>query len=110
MLPTIADIKGNLRLETTEDDNFISLRIPAAFEMLQKDCNRIIYATQAEYDAVDPLVIDESAMVLNQSLKIALIMLVSHWYENPLPVADAKLVDVPLAYNHIISSYRMPPC
>lgn len=107
---TLEGIKLNLQLEDDEDDLWIAGRIDEALELLSLDCNRVIYNTQALYDAVDAADLPANSIVLTLSMERAVTMLISHWFMNRESHTDAKLIETPLGYQHIVDRYRVHSC
>ena len=70
-------------------------------EMINKpDLFDRLNAIQIAY-AVDPYSEDEA-----RPLKIAMYMLIQHFYDNRSPVSYLKVDEMPLAYKHIITQYK----
>jgi uncharacterized phage protein (predicted DNA packaging) len=107
---TLAELKAQLRLNADDDseDNLLQIYIEAAASKLQVDLNRTVLASQAEYDAVnqDPLV-DTTDMVLTPNIRLALLLLAGHFYANREATSEVALTEVPLAYEALITPYRI---
>jgi len=49
-------------------------------------------------------------MVINDAIKVAMLLLVGHWYDNREAVAvNSSAVVLPLAYQMLINPYRIIP-
>jgi len=109
---TLVKIKLNLRIDSGDasEDLYLNSLIEPAFELFQSDCNRVVYKTQAEFDAVSSENRTETAVVMNSSMERALIMLISHWFNNRESHTDIKLSETPMGYQHIVNKYRVDPC
>lgn len=107
---TISELKAQLRINADDDseDGLLQIYIEAATSQLQVDINRTVLASQAEYDAVnpDPLV-DTTDMVLTPNMKLALLLLAGHFYANREAISEVALSEVPLAYEALITPYRI---
>jgi hypothetical protein len=107
---TLAELKAQLRLNVDDDseDSLLLIYIEAAASKLQVDLNRTVFASQAEYDAVnqDPLV-DTTDMVLTRNMRLALLLLAGHFYANREATSEVALSEVPLAYEALITPYRI---
>lgn len=85
---TIEDIRFHVRIDHTEEDTYLLSLRDTAFTVIER---MTCIAPTLDY----PL-----------PLRHAALLLICHWYENRTAVADGAKVQVPLAYEMLISLYR----
>jgi len=131
---TISECKlqCNLLKEEVEFDEWFNMAIPAAIAYLPNALNRKVYATQAEISAevtrintaidllneqaeppiteIETLTVElakaNRAIVLNGDLKLALLMLLSHWFNNRESTSALSLNDTPMAFEMLTHPHR----
>lgn len=105
---TLEEAKQQLNIDASDtlDDNYITALIPAASEIIERECNRKIYLTQEALDADNES--PEYAMVLNDTLKLACKLTIGHWFNNREATSELTIKKVPLSYEHLINLYRIP--
>jgi uncharacterized phage protein (predicted DNA packaging) len=101
MLLTLPEIKAQCRLDSDFDhDNDILTMIGSAAEKrVISYTNRTLYAT----DVPDN---DPDGLVLGDDIKLAMLHLVSHWYENRSSVSDFEQSEVPMSFTFLVGPYR----
>ena len=94
---TIQEINSQLNLVDGEgEEALLSFYGEAAEEFVQGDVGL-------------PLVIGEAAeneQQVNQSLKLAMLLLVGHWFLNREASSNERVYHAPLAYYNLIGGYR----
>lgn len=97
-------IKQHVRLEPdfNEDDALLNTYATAARRYVENHTGRTLYATEMEVPTDD-----DHALVLDDDLTTAMLLLVGHWYENREAVALGTIAtDLPMAVEALISPYR----
>lgn len=102
-MPTIDEIKSHLNLEHNEDDLLLITYASAARDAIENHLNRKIHE-----DSVPDS--DSNGIVFNNAIKLAILMLVGHWYDNREPViTNGSAYILPLTYQILINPYRIIP-
>lgn len=83
MTITLNEIKNYLRLDITDssEDTLLQSFIDGAVAHIETMLDRPVLETNMT---------TETTWTVPESIRIAVYMLVSHWYENRLPVGDVK--------------------
>ncbi|WP_016854785.1 head-tail connector protein [Halomonas smyrnensis] len=98
-------IKQHVRLESddVEEDTLLDTYATAARRMVEHQTGRNLFATKEEI----PTDADDSALVLDDDLTTAMLLLIGHWYENREAVALGTIAtELPMAVQALISPYR----
>lgn len=106
MILTKEEIKRQLRLEvddTTEND-LISALGSAAESRTATYLNRNLYASAEDIQEGD-----DRGLVVSDDLRLAMLMLVTHFYENRSTTSEVEMLETPLAYTWLVSPYRFYP-
>ncbi|WP_223563931.1 head-tail connector protein [Pantoea agglomerans] len=105
MLLTLEEIKMQCRLETdyTEEDQQLELLALAAEAKATTYLNRNLYKT-----ILDRPDLDTDGMVITEDIRLGLLMLVSHWYENRSSVSELEMSETPQAFEFLLSPRRLP--
>jgi len=105
MLLTLEEIRLQCRLESdfTEEDRLLELLALAAEAKAVTYLNRNLYKTVAD---IAPL--DTDGMVITEDIRLALLMLVSHWYEHRSSVSELEMTETPQAFEFLLYSRRLP--
>lgn len=103
-------IKQHVRLEPdfVEDDVLIDTYATAARKLVENRTGRTLYATETEVPKdSDGNVTDETALVLDDDMTTAMLLLIGHWYANRESVVIGTITaEVPMAVDALISPYR----
>lgn len=103
-------IKQHVRLEPDfdEDDTLLDTYATAAHRYVENHTGRNLYATETEIPTdSEGSVTDEHALVLDDDLTTAMLLLIGHWYENREAVAMGTIAtQVPMAVEALITPYR----
>lgn len=104
-------IKQHVRLEPDfdEDDTLLDTYATAAQRLVENRTGRKLYATATDVpkdpETGEPT--DDSALVLDDDLTTAMLLLIGHWYANREAVVIGSITsDVPMAVDALISPYR----
>lgn len=105
MLLTLEEIKTQCRLESdfTDEDTHLELLALAAEAKATTYLNRNLYKT-----LVDIPDLDLDGMVITEDIRLALLMLVSHWYEHRSSVSELEMSETPQAFEFLLYSRRLP--
>lgn len=102
-LPTIEELKQQVNVDHDDDDNLLLTYSSAAKTTIENYINRKLYEDSVPDDC-------SNGMVINNVIKVAILMLVAHWYDNREAVAvNSSAVVLPLAYQMLINPYRVIP-
>ncbi|MBI46752.1 MAG: hypothetical protein CMG91_04685 [Marinobacter sp.] len=104
-------IKQHVRLEPdfVEDDTLLETYSTAAQRLVENHTGRTLYATAAEIpkDPDTGEVTDEDALVLDDDITTAMLLLIGHWYVNRESVVVGAITsELPMAVEALISPYR----
>lgn len=89
------EVKSYLKIEDTSEDNLIQTLINAAISHCETVLNRPILDKNMSYDA----------WTVPESIRIAIYLLISHWYENRSPVGQVT-GEIALSVSAILSPHR----
>ncbi len=102
-------IKQHVRLEPddTEDDALLDTYATAAARYVENHTGRTLYATAGAVPAdTDGNVTDEHALVLNDDVVTAMLLLIGNWYANRESVVEGAMSELPMAVSELIQPYR----
>ncbi|EMX8400613.1 TPA: phage gp6-like head-tail connector protein [Yersinia enterocolitica] len=104
MLLQIEQIKAQCRIdpEFDHENELLTLYAEAAEKKVTEYLNRNIY--KAEIPETDP-----DGLIVSSDIKLAMLALISHWYENRSSVSDYEQSEVPMSFYFLIGSYRFSP-
>lgn len=105
MLLTLDEIKMQCRLDNdfSDEDRLLELLALAAEAKATTYLNRNLYKTNDEIP--EP---DEDGMVITEDIRLGMLMLVSHWYENRSSVTEIEKSETPMAFYFLLESRRLP--
>lgn len=98
-------IKQHCRIEQDEDeeDALLDTYATAAKRLIENKTGRHIYATANEV----PTEGDERAIILDDDLSTAMLLLIGHWYANRESVVIGSISsELPLAVDSLIKPYQ----
>lgn len=101
---TLEEIKTQCVIDQdeTEDDQYLQMLASAAEDQVQSDLNRNLYADSDPDE-------DSNGLVVGARIKMAMLLLVAHWYRNREATSELTIKEVPLAYDAIIRPHRLIP-
>ncbi|WP_395240106.1 head-tail connector protein [Escherichia coli] len=104
MKPSIQELRYQCRIDSDDDaeDVMLELYLNASLKHSEKIVNRHLYDDAVPEDDPDGLVIDDD-------VKLALMLLVSHWYENREPVSHDSVNTIPFGVEEILKQHRKRP-
>jgi len=103
---TIADCKlqCNLLEDEVDFDSWFDMAIPAAIGTIETQLDRKLYDTQTSLD--EDINAPVNAMAITNDLKMGLLMLLAHWFNNRESTSALSLFETPMALTTIIQSHR----
>lgn len=106
MLLTLSEIKLQLRLEDdyTEEDELLTLIGSAVESRTVTFLNRTLYEKNAGVPNTDP-----DGLVLTDDIRMGMLLLVTHFYENRSSVSDVEKTEMPQSYTWLVGPYRFIP-
>ena len=115
--PTLTDVKLQCSVgdSNTVDDALLSAYLLAARDHIQQHLNRVLFDTteQIILDPITSLPLVESDLALDtsagDSIGLACNLLIGHWYLNREATNTLTIKMVPLAFDSLLSSYRVSP-
>lgn len=109
MIVTLSELKLHLRVDSTAEDTLITYYSNAAKERIESFLNRSVYETQADLDA--DLTAPDSAMVANDSIKCAIMLMTGHLYKNRESTVDSTktgaTLEMPMGVKFFLYPYRV---
>ncbi|EMM2358375.1 head-tail connector protein [Citrobacter freundii] len=104
MRPSIQELRYQCRIDSDDDteDVMLELYLNASLKHAEKITNRHLY------DNVVPDG-DHDGMVIDDDIKLALMLLVSHWYENREPISKDSVNKIPFGVDAILKQHRKTP-
>ncbi|WP_213760386.1 head-tail connector protein [Enterobacter hormaechei] len=107
MLLSPEEIKAQLRLDEdyTDEDNFLELLGRAVQARTENYLNRRLYAAD---DGGVPEE-DPEGLILSDDIRMGMLLLVTHFYENRSTVTEVEKVELPMSFNWLVGSYRYIP-
>jgi len=104
MLLALPEIKKQCRIDEDdeEENELLTLYAGAAEKRTSNYLNRTLYP-----DAVPDT--DPDGLVLSADIKLGMLHLVSHWYENRSSVSDFEQSETPMSFEFLIGPYRYIP-
>lgn len=103
-------IKKHVRLELdySDEDALLETYSTAAQRYAENHTGRTLYATEAEVPKdSEGLPEDEHALVLDDDITTAILLLIGHWYANRESVVIGTIVsEVPMAVEALLAPYR----
>lgn len=105
MLLTLPEIKAQCRIEQdfTEEDTLLTLLAKAAEAKATTYLNRNLYSAVGDIPELD-----EDGIVLTDDIRLGLLMLISHWYENRSSVSELEMSETPQAFEFLLYPRRLP--
>lgn len=104
MKPSIPELRYQCRIDSDDDteDVMLTLYLKASLKHAEKITNRRLYD-----DAIPDN--DPDGLVIEDDIKLALMLLVSHWYENREPVSSDGVNTIPFGVKAILEQHHKIP-
>jgi hypothetical protein len=106
MLVTLQELKRQLKLEDdfTEEDELLNLLGGVVQTRTETFLNRKLYAATEAVPEADP-----DGLKLPDDVKLGMLMLATHFYENRSSVSEVDQLEMPLSYKWLVGPYRFIP-
>lgn len=106
MLLTLEEIKGQLRLEVdySDEDSLLERLGKAAHARTETYLNRKLYGADAGVPTDDP-----DGLVMSEDIRLGMLLLVTHFYENRSSVTEVEKTEMPQSYTWLVGPYRFIP-
>lgn len=106
MLLTLEEIKAHCRLEADfdEEDSVLDLIGRAVVQRTETYLNRKLYPLDAKIPPED-----KDSIHLKDDIKIAMLLLASHYYLNRTASSDFEKSDLPMGFIWNVQPYRIIP-
>ena len=101
-ITTLVEAKAHLRVTHSSEDTLIQIYIDAAEENASEYLNRAIYETDIGSDL--------TGIVMNGSIKAAVLLFVGHLYNNREAVTMERLnmpMELPMGTKYLLNPYRL---
>ncbi|AKJ41549.1 head-tail connector protein [Pragia fontium] len=103
MIPTLEELQHQCRIDGDHDNSLLTVYCGAARKAVENFINRPLF---------DDFVPDDCSVgiVITDDIKLAIMMIVGHWYENREPVNLGNIVnEIPLSFRFLVEPYRIIP-
>lgn len=101
----ISTVREHCRIDAddTSEDSILTIYIGAAKRHIEKWTRRNLYETNADagFDT------DEDRLLLDDDIRLVILLLVGHWYANREAVSDKNTSEMPLAVDALLQPYRI---
>ncbi|HHA1670063.1 TPA: head-tail connector protein [Enterobacter roggenkampii] len=106
MLLTTEEIKRQLRLEQefTDEDDYLKLLGLAVQSRTENFLNRKLYGKPEDVPEGDA-----EGLLMPEEVRLGMLLLLTHFYENRSAVGEVEKLETPLAYNWLVGPYRYIP-
>ena len=106
MLLTLEEIKRQLRLEEdySDEDSLLEFLGKAAQTRTETYLNRKLYGTAPDVPADDP-----DGLLIPDDIRLGMLLLVTHFYENRSSVTEVEKTEMPQSYTWLVGPYRFIP-
>ncbi|KEY58501.1 head-tail connector protein [Serratia sp. DD3] len=105
MIPSLEELRIQCRIdyEDAAEDQLLTIYVGAARKKAEKFINRNLYDVAVPED-------DADGVVISDDIKLALMLLVGHWYENREPVNIGNITStLPYTFEALMGPYRFIP-
>ncbi|EEA3740774.1 phage gp6-like head-tail connector protein [Salmonella enterica] len=106
MLLSVEEIKAQLRLDEDfeADERYLQLLARAVQKRTETYLNRKLYAPDETIPDSDP-----DGLLLQDDIRLGMLMLISHFYENRSSVTEVEKLDMPQSFGWLVGPYRYFP-
>ncbi|HCR1107419.1 TPA: phage gp6-like head-tail connector protein [Klebsiella aerogenes] len=102
MIPSLDEIKAQCRLDDTGEDSLLTMYAEAARERAENYLNRRLYDKEVPEE-------DENGLVITPAIKLALLLIIGHWYENREGSLIGGMSEIPFGFTGLLRDYRRGP-
>lgn len=105
MIIAIETVREHCRIDPDDngEDSLLSIYIGAAKRHIEKWTRRNLYETNADAGFYT----DEDRLLLDDDIRLVILLLVGHWYANREAVSDKNTSEMPLAVDALLQPYRI---
>ncbi|MDO3920385.1 head-tail connector protein [Salmonella enterica] len=104
MAITLDEMRKQCRIDGTEDDDQLTgVYLPAAIRAVENSINRKLY------DDDEVPADDDTGLVIQADIKLGVLMLVGHFYENRESTVAGSVTELPQALDLLIGPWRLIP-
>ncbi len=98
MIRLLNDVKLYCRIDSDDEDDLLNEMIAAAKNQIFGQCGKTSYVN----GEVEPIRLEDTEL-----FKLAVKMLVAHWYDNRGAVSVGEMKNIPYAVDSIIAEFRL---
>ncbi|HIH5019792.1 TPA: head-tail connector protein [Klebsiella oxytoca] len=101
---TLEEMRRQCRIDENDGDDSLltDIYLPAAIRGAESRINRKLYDDAVPSD-------DETGLVIADDIKLAVLMLVGHFYENREATTSGKVANLPTALDFLLDPWRLIP-
>lgn len=105
MIINLETVREHCRIDAddTSEDSLLTIYIGAAKRHIEKWTRRNLYETNADagFDT------DDDRLLLDDDIRLVILLLVGHWYANREAVSEQKKSEIPLAVDALLQPYKV---
>lgn len=95
-------IQARLEPDDAALDATLQLYAAAAIKSIEAHTGRALYPS-AEALPLEP---PENALVATEDLQLAILMMVTHWFDNNAAASDSAVTEIPLGFRFLVDPHR----
>lgn len=104
MLLTLQEIKDQLKLDSDDEDTLLELLGNAVQKRTETFLNRTLYEKPEDIPEEDT-----EGLTLSSDLKLGMLLLLTHYYENRSSVSEVEKLEMPMSFTWLVGPYRFIP-
>ncbi|MCL1126713.1 head-tail connector protein [Shewanella surugensis] len=108
---TMEEVKHQVKLEdetlSEAEEAYLQSINLASSQAVSADIGRKLYASSEDLDADENA--PDNAMVINESTKLAIKLLIGHFYINREATTSERVNKIPLGIQYLLDPYRLVP-
>lgn len=104
MLLSLQEIKDQLKLDGDDEDTFLELLGRAVQTRTETYLNRTLYEKPEDIPEEDP-----EGLALPFDVKLGMLLLLTHYYENRSSVSEVEKLEMPMSFTWLVGPYRYIP-
>nr|WP_278995902.1 head-tail connector protein [Plesiomonas shigelloides] len=103
MTPTLEEVRAQCRIDesSSEEDGLLTMYIAAAKCAVENRTNRMLVDEMPS----DPAKVTNE-LLITDDIKLAILLMVGHWYTNREAVSDYEKAEVPMSFRFLTDPYR----
>lgn len=105
MIINLETVREHCRIDAddTSEDSLLTIYIGAAKRHIEKWTRRNLYETNADagFDT------DDDRLLLDDDIRLVILLLVANWYANREAVSEQKTSEMPLAVDALLQPYKV---